>query len=71
MLHHQYYLQYLIYTVALNRYLEQSMENYDYDQHFGGVCYLFLRGMNRSNGSGVFYDMPPRALIEKLDELVK
>ena len=47
------------------------MENYDYDQHFGGVCYLFLRGMNRSNGSGVFYDMPPRALIEKLDELVK
>ena len=71
MLHHQYDLQYLIYTVALNRYLEQSMENYDYDQHFGGVCYLFLRGMNRSNGSGVFYDMPPRALIEKLDELVK
>ncbi|MDG1204805.1 MAG: exodeoxyribonuclease V subunit beta [Pseudomonadales bacterium] len=71
MLHHQYDLQYLIYTVALNRYLAQSMENYDYDQHFGGVCYLFLRGMNRSNGSGVFYDMPPRALIEELDELVK
>lgn len=70
-LHHQYDLQYLIYTVALNRYLKQSMQDYDYERHFGGVCYLFLRGMNRTAGAGVFFDMPPKALIETLDGLIQ
>src|SRR5690606_8157537 len=41
-----YYLQYLIYSVALHRYLRQRLPDYDYERHFGGVYYLFLRGMS-------------------------
>jgi exodeoxyribonuclease V beta subunit len=40
-----YVLQYLIYTVALHRYLRLRLPDYDYERHFGGVFYLFLRGM--------------------------
>ncbi len=36
---------------------------------FGGVYYLFLRGMHPdySSGNGVYYTVPPRELIEQLD----
>ncbi|WOT07004.1 exodeoxyribonuclease V subunit beta [Shewanella youngdeokensis] len=67
---HRYDLQYIIYTLALHRYLGLRMPNYDYDQHIGGCFYLFLRGMSVSEPqSGVFYDKPPKALIEQLDLL--
>lgn len=68
--HHHYDLQYLIYCVALNRYLMQRVVDYDFDQHFGGVRYLFLRGMDGSLLSGVFSDRPEFALISKLDKLL-
>jgi exodeoxyribonuclease V beta subunit len=64
-----YYLQYLIYTVAVHRYLHLRIPDYDYDRHFGGVFYLFVRGLDPSlgHGSGVFRDRPARALIDALD----
>ena len=40
-----YYLQYHLYTVALHRFLAQRQPGYRYDKHFGGVLYLFLKGM--------------------------
>jgi exodeoxyribonuclease V beta subunit len=68
---HRYDLQYLLYTLALHRYLRQRVASYDYDRHFGGVYYLFLRGMRAAEGPryGVWYDRPPRRLIERLDVL--
>ena len=68
----RYDLQYLIYTLALHRYLKLRLPDYDYDQHIGGVYYLFLRGMRRASGTeyGVFYDKPEQALIEALDTQV-
>ncbi|MGS0674618.1 exodeoxyribonuclease V subunit beta [Shewanella sp. 125m-1] len=67
---HRYDLQYIIYTLALHRYLSLRMANYDYDLHMGGSFYLFLRGMSvNSPQSGVYYDKPPKLLIEKLDAL--
>lgn len=68
--HHHYDLQYLIYCVALNRYLKQRRPDYKYEQHFGGVCYLFLRGMNGEPGAGVYFDKPEVQLIEALDGLL-
>lgn len=64
-----YFLQYLIYAVALHRYLCHRLPDYDYERHFGGVYYLFLRGMRPELGdrSGVFYDRPPAELIAALD----
>ncbi len=42
----QYYiLQYYIYTVALHRFLLSKKPGYDYNKHFGGVFYVFVRGM--------------------------
>jgi exodeoxyribonuclease V beta subunit len=66
---HQYDLQYLIYCLALHRYLGLRLPDYNYPQHFGGVYYLFLRGMGQGAdaGRGVFYDKPPQVLVEALD----
>ncbi|PID27033.1 MAG: hypothetical protein CR982_07605 [Candidatus Cloacimonadota bacterium] len=63
-----YKLQYLIYTIALKRYLE-SMD-IDFYQNFGGVYYLFLRGIRKGKREGIYFDLPPKELIEKLDILI-
>ncbi|WP_432744629.1 exodeoxyribonuclease V subunit beta [Haemophilus influenzae] len=67
MLHSHYDWQYLIYTLALHRYLQSVVPKYDYARDFGGVFYLFLRGMNGEPQSGVFYDRPSVELITELD----
>ncbi|EFA28577.1 Exodeoxyribonuclease V beta chain [Haemophilus influenzae HK1212] len=67
MLHSHYDWQYLIYTLALNRYLQSVVPHYDYARDFGGVFYLFLRGMNGEPQSGIFYDRPRVELITELD----
>lgn len=66
---HHYHLQYLIYLVALHRYLGWRLPGYEVERHIGGVYYLFLRGMRPEHGPGrgVFYDRPPCTLIESLD----
>jgi exodeoxyribonuclease V beta subunit len=63
-----YSLQYLLYTVALNRYLSLRVREYRYESHFGGVLYLFVRGMVRTRGEefGVFRDRPSPGLIDEL-----
>jgi exodeoxyribonuclease V beta subunit len=63
-----YPLQYLLYTVALNRYLSLRVKNYDYSTHFGGVLYFFIRGVNRERGEGygIFRDTPPFEMIDEL-----
>jgi exodeoxyribonuclease V beta subunit len=65
-----YILQYTFYTLALNRYLKLRAQPYDYDRHFGGILYVFLRGVDPDKGSefGIYRDKPPRALIETLTE---
>ena len=64
----EYILQYHLYTMALHRYLQLRQPGYDYDVHFGGVYYLFLRGMEPAWGGdyGVFHDRPDRKLVELL-----
>ena len=60
MAEHRYDLQYLVYAVALHRYLAQRLPQYDYERHFGGVYYLFLRGMapHTGAGRGVYFARP-------------
>jgi exodeoxyribonuclease V beta subunit len=64
-----YHLQYLLYCVAVHRYLRARLEGYAWETHFGGVRYLFLRGMRPELGvdAGVFQDKPSAALIHALD----
>ena len=73
--HHRYTLQYHLYTVALHRYLRWRIgAQYDYDVHFGGVLYLFLRGMTgptpagQDHAPGVFFDRPTHQLVEDLSD---
>ncbi len=71
MLERRYDLQLMIYSVALHRYLRQRIVDYQYDSHFGGAYYLFLRAMRQQsgNGFGVYFERPPRDRIEALDSL--
>ncbi|MEX0720354.1 MAG: exodeoxyribonuclease V subunit beta [Balneolaceae bacterium] len=71
-LHSAYDLQYHIYTVALHRFLKQKMADYSYNKHFGGILYMFLRGVDQNKpGSGMFFEKPEKQLIEKLDAYFK
>jgi len=67
-----YRLQYLLYTVALDRYLALRVPGYRYDTHFGGAIYVFLRGVSAERGEefGFYRDLPPEALIRELGELL-
>ncbi len=64
-----YYLQYLIYTIAIHRYLAKRIPGYDYDRHFGGGFYIFLRGVRSADGNSasIYHDRPSRALVEAID----
>lgn len=66
MAEHRYDLQYQLYSLALHRLLALRLPGYDFDQHFGGVFYLFLRGMPQG---GIFHTRPSRELVLGLDRL--
>ncbi len=67
-----YPLQYLLYSVALNRYLSLRIERYSYSKHFGGVIYVFLRGVSQNSGekTGFFRDRPDDGLIRELTNIL-
>jgi exodeoxyribonuclease V beta subunit len=77
MLHSDYPLQALLYSVVLHRFLRWRLPGYAPDKHLGGVMYLFLRGMCGpdtpvvdGHPAGVFDWQPPEALITAMSELV-
>jgi exodeoxyribonuclease V beta subunit len=62
-----YHLQYLIYTVALKRWLEMRIKDFDFDTHFGGVIYVFLRGVREEGQTGIYTNRPGKQQIDELD----
>lgn len=68
---HLYDLQYLIYAAALHRYLQHQLPGYDPKQHFGGVYYLYLRGMHPDNQEheGIFFTRPDAASLNQLSAI--
>ncbi len=68
--HHQYRLQYLIYTVAVHRLLSRRLPDYDYERDLGGAYYLFLRGMTPDSTSGVYRDRPALEDVETMNRLL-
>src|SRR5690606_23081407 len=65
-----YNLQYLIYTVAVKKYLESRLPNFNYEDHFGGVVYVFIRGVRQDTGNGIFVTKPELSKIEELEKLL-
>src|SRR5690606_36673570 len=65
---HDYDLKYLVYLVALQRFLRSRLgDAYDYERHVGGALYLFVRGMRKGNAAGIHHYRPPADLIYALD----
>jgi exodeoxyribonuclease V beta subunit len=67
---HHYVLQYHLYTVALHRFLQSRLRDYSYDRHFGGVYYLFVRGMKTGSDRGIFYDLPDLETVQTLENFL-
>ncbi len=77
-----YHLQYYLYIIALNKYLENKLgkDNYNYEENFGGVYYIYFRGfdniqnmLDRSDNnmnSGIYFNKPDVNEINKLTELI-
>lgn len=67
---HNYHLQYLIYTVAVKKYLESRLPHFDYHTQFGGVIYLFVRGVRAGSNTGVFTHTPPFEKILAMEKIL-
>ncbi|MFC1843739.1 exodeoxyribonuclease V subunit beta [Thermodesulfobacteriota bacterium] len=65
-----YFLQYHLYSLALHLYLKNRLPEYSYETHFGGVFYVFLRGVRENLGPdyGIFFDRPDPTMMESLTE---
>jgi exodeoxyribonuclease V beta subunit len=63
---HDYFLQAAIYTKSLERYLK--IKNIDFDKHFGGVFYIFLRGFLFEEKCGIYHFFPDFNLLNNLDQ---
>ena len=62
-----YFFQYLLYAAAVHRHLGETLPDYDWGRHFGGVFYVFLRGVASGRGlDAVFRDRPSRELLDDL-----
>lgn len=67
---HHYLLQALLYAVAIHRYARTRIPAYSYETHFGGMYYLFLRGMHPSRpGGGVYFFRPEKTLVQRISDL--
>ncbi len=70
MAENNYHLQYHIYTVAVCKYLALRIPDFDYEKHFGGVIYLFVRGVRKDGATGIFYNKPDKGVIEKIIKIL-
>lgn len=70
MVEHRYDLQYQLYALALHRFLRSRLADYDYQRHFGGVYYLFLRGIDGQSEHGIFFNKPSSELLDEMDRLM-
>jgi exodeoxyribonuclease V beta subunit len=63
-----YILQYYLYSLALHQHLRLRRPDYRYDADFGGVFYIFIRGVEPDQGPefGMYKDLPIFELIHSL-----
>ncbi|HLV30183.1 MAG TPA: exodeoxyribonuclease V subunit beta [Chitinispirillaceae bacterium] len=65
-----YILQSHIYMVALDKFLKFRYPLYNYDQHFGGIFYLFIRGIEPDSRSGIFFSRPEKEILTQLKQIL-
>jgi exodeoxyribonuclease V beta subunit len=64
-----YILQYCLYTLAFKRYMQARSPNFRFETDFGGVIYVFIRGIDAEKGPryGIYFKRPGTQLIDALD----
>lgn len=69
MIDNHYTLQYHIYTVACMRYLRNRLPSLNFQKMFGGIYYIFLRGLSDLGNPefGIFHAKPSWTIIQALD----
>ncbi|MEJ2729548.1 MAG: exodeoxyribonuclease V subunit beta [Deltaproteobacteria bacterium] len=69
---HFYILQYHLYVLALNQYLRMRHRGFQYASDFGGVFYLFIRGIDSRRGPeyGIYFDLPKPELLNALGKVL-
>jgi exodeoxyribonuclease V beta subunit len=65
-----YHLQYLIYALAVEKFLKSKQPTFDFEKQFGGVIYLFLRGTRSNENSGVFVQGVSAEEVGRLGEVL-
>jgi exodeoxyribonuclease V beta subunit len=63
-----YILQYHLYIIALYQYLQMRIPDFSYERHFGGIFYIFIRGVDPDKGAefGIYKDIPDKTLVDAL-----
>lgn len=64
-----YHLQYHLYTLAASKYLTQCLPHFDYEKDFGGVIYLFVRGVRKGTETGIFLAKPEKENIATMEQI--
>lgn len=68
---HFYHLQSWLYALALQRFLADRLPDYRYEQHFGGIFYVFVRGLDPSAAErGVHFARPTATFLRGLGDVV-
>ena len=66
-----YALQLCLYSVALHRYLRVRKHDYDFERHFGGAFYVFLRGIDPAHPQqAVYFRRPSGEFVENLSRIL-
>ncbi len=72
-----YHLQHLLYSVALDRMLAQRIAGYERARHYGGIAYLFVRGLRpgwvQPDGTptGLYFHRPSDEALDRLSALLE
>lgn len=59
-----YHLQYHLYTLAATQYLQLRVPDFNYNRDFGGIIYLFIRGIRKQGNNGIFVHKPDESVID-------
>jgi len=71
MTHSGYWLQAMLYMVAIHRYLKVRKADYQIEKHLGGAVYLYLRGMSAATDqTGIVHWQPDPQLVLGVDALL-
>ncbi|MBD3314985.1 MAG: hypothetical protein GF344_04305 [Chitinivibrionales bacterium] len=68
-----YTIQKMLYTLATDHWLRSRLPAYDFNHHFGGVIYCFMRGARENGDTGFIVSRPPskKALLENYGQAIR